>query len=866
MSPKKSGPAARQSASKEFWCFISYKHDDNSCPGRQWASWLHQQIETFEVPADLVGSTNRRGEIIPSRIYPVFRDEEELPAYGDLSVVIVDAIRRSLNQIVICSASVRRSKFVDREVALFKSLGKSDRTYGFIISGSLRKSDRDYCMPSPLVQEVDADGGLTERPASPLLIDARTDEGQEEWIDSEIRRAELVKSGLDAATAAQASERRTAKLEDAKMAAIAAILGVEKVRLMTSTRKTLRRKALKKAVAISFSGLAALAAGAYGSLLIIRANREEKSAMTSIKASGAYLSQAKEVQDDLEKQQKRATELQIERDLNDSLTFLATGKHSEAEALLGKNAALGHPSSCYHLAIMGLKGLASTVDKSRSLELLAKAAESGHPGAMAELGSALCGAEDAESRTRGLQLLRKAVSAGDSSAQLPLAMALRKVSGEESLEMLRRLSETDLRAKQALALELRNKESASPDRPSPSEWLKIMMQVALASPDSNERAAVDEAFETVCDEVFVREGRLLRELDAETIQTVVSRAIDAFKRDLNARQNLVHIVTSPQLKHYHADLHFEACRKAATSGLPEAMLLVAEELIVRTKNDYSGTSREAFKWLALSAKSHPVESARLSGRLHALLARTCPPEHQHEKQALQSFKRAAKSPDGDKSFYPQMAALARKLGDEDDLPAIFRRDAAEGHIPSKRLLAEHLISTGENPEEAKRLLKEAIASKDSQSAFVLGEWMTKHARTESQKKESLEMHLTGAELGNPACAHRAALAMLASTPNESQVAKAEKLLLRACEKGLTEAMIDLSARLERRPRSDSAAQGEALAWLKLAQARGANCENKIAALERSLRPDALMKCSEQLNQLRIRILQADGTLPPSDAK
>ncbi len=866
MSAGKIGAEARQGASKAFWCFISYKHDDNSCPGRQWASWLHQQIETFEVPADLAGSTNCRGEIIPPRIYPVFRDEEELPAYGDLSVVIVDAIRRSLNQIVICSASVRRSKFVDREVALFKSLGKSARTYGFIVSGSLRKADDDYCLPSPLVQEVDADGVLTERPASPLLIDARTDEGQEEWIDSEIRREELVKSGLDEAAALRASDRRTASLEDAKMAAIAAILGVEKERLIKSTRKTQSRKALRRAVAISFSGLAALAAAAYGSLLIIRANRAERSAITSIKASGAYLSQAKEVQEDLEKQQKLASELQAERDLNDALTFLSTGKHREAEALLRKNADLGHPSSCYHLATMGLKGLASAVDKAKSLELLAKAAEAGHPGAMSELGATLCGAGEAESVTRGLQLLRKAVAAGDSSAQLPLAMALRKVAHEESLEMLRRLSEKDLRAKQALAHELRNKEVSSPDRTNPSEWLKIMMEVALASPDANERNAVDEAFKTVCDEVFLKDGRLLRELDAEKIQSIVSRAIDAFKRDLNARQNLVHIVTSPQLRHYHAELHFEACRKAATSGLPEAMLLAAEELIVRTKNDYSGTSREAFKWLALSAKSHPVESARLSGKLHALLARTCPPEHQHEKQALQSFKRAAKSPEGDKSFYPQMAALAKKLGDEDDLSAIFRRDAAEGHIPSKRLLAENLISAGENPEEAKRLLKEAIASKDSQSAFVLGEWMMRHARTESQKKESLEMHLTGAELGNPACAHRAALAMLASAPNESQVAKAEKLLLMASEKGLTEAMIDLSARLERRPKSDSASQGEALAWLKLAQSRGANCEKKIAALERSLRPDALMKCSEQLNQLRIRILQADGPLPPSDAK
>ena len=62
----------------EYWCFISYRHADNRAPGRQWATWLHQQIETYEVPADLVGKTNDRGDVFPERIFPVFRDEDEL--------------------------------------------------------------------------------------------------------------------------------------------------------------------------------------------------------------------------------------------------------------------------------------------------------------------------------------------------------------------------------------------------------------------------------------------------------------------------------------------------------------------------------------------------------------------------------------------------------------------------------------------------------------------------------------------------------------------------------------------------------------------------------------------------------------------
>jgi hypothetical protein len=49
------GPTAR-----EYWCFISYRHADNKEPGRQWATWLHQAIETYEVPRDLDSTVNAR--------------------------------------------------------------------------------------------------------------------------------------------------------------------------------------------------------------------------------------------------------------------------------------------------------------------------------------------------------------------------------------------------------------------------------------------------------------------------------------------------------------------------------------------------------------------------------------------------------------------------------------------------------------------------------------------------------------------------------------------------------------------------------------------------------------------------------------
>ncbi|MDM7859809.1 hypothetical protein QTP81_04245 [Alteromonas sp. ASW11-36] len=46
---------------KKYHAFISYRHADNVDSGRQWATWLHQAIETYQVPEELVGQVNSRG-------------------------------------------------------------------------------------------------------------------------------------------------------------------------------------------------------------------------------------------------------------------------------------------------------------------------------------------------------------------------------------------------------------------------------------------------------------------------------------------------------------------------------------------------------------------------------------------------------------------------------------------------------------------------------------------------------------------------------------------------------------------------------------------------------------------------------------
>lgn len=46
----------------KYHAFISYRHADNKVLGRQWATWLHHAIETYEVPTDLVGKRTARCE------------------------------------------------------------------------------------------------------------------------------------------------------------------------------------------------------------------------------------------------------------------------------------------------------------------------------------------------------------------------------------------------------------------------------------------------------------------------------------------------------------------------------------------------------------------------------------------------------------------------------------------------------------------------------------------------------------------------------------------------------------------------------------------------------------------------------------
>jgi hypothetical protein len=101
----------------KYRAYISYSHRD-----KNWGNWLHKSFESYRVPKRLVGQSGRDGAI-PAKLFPVFRDREELPTSSSLSTAIQDALAAAAYLIVICSPRSARSRWVNEEILAFKRWG-----------------------------------------------------------------------------------------------------------------------------------------------------------------------------------------------------------------------------------------------------------------------------------------------------------------------------------------------------------------------------------------------------------------------------------------------------------------------------------------------------------------------------------------------------------------------------------------------------------------------------------------------------------------------------------------------------------------------------------------------------------------------
>ncbi len=209
----------------KFWAFLSYRPEDNGAQRsgspaaghRCWGDWLHEALTTFAIPAEFAGQINGRGEIIPERIDPIFRDESELPEEATLNAEIRQALEQSICLIVVCSPRSAQSRQVNEVVRYFKQLGRDRQILPIVIAGEPQASEgnkagsgpADECFVPALRHPVLPDGTLdtSRRAGKSVFVDARHGADKREILAADHRHAE-------------------ADLEMAKIQLIALLLGV----------------------------------------------------------------------------------------------------------------------------------------------------------------------------------------------------------------------------------------------------------------------------------------------------------------------------------------------------------------------------------------------------------------------------------------------------------------------------------------------------------------------------------------------------------------------------------------------------------------------------------------------------------------
>ncbi len=132
---------------RRYKAFISYSHADGAH-----ASWLQRALERYRTPK----ASRRARPDLPERLYPVFRDSDELASSTDLSESIQRAMDDSDALIVICSPAARASRWVNEEIRRFRAIGRGDRIFCLIVAGSPDPASADCAFPDTLLRD---DGG-----------------------------------------------------------------------------------------------------------------------------------------------------------------------------------------------------------------------------------------------------------------------------------------------------------------------------------------------------------------------------------------------------------------------------------------------------------------------------------------------------------------------------------------------------------------------------------------------------------------------------------------------------------------------------------------------------------------------------------
>lgn len=162
----------RRPSPQRYMAFLSYSHQDSAI-----ADWLHETLEEFKVPPQLVGRLTDQGPV-PKKLAPIFRDRQELAAAADLSDEIEEAIAASRFLIVLCSPAAAKSRWINEEIGNFKRIHREDRILAAILDGepfasSIPGREDEECFPESLRYHFDSRGRPTKQQAEPIAADLR---------------------------------------------------------------------------------------------------------------------------------------------------------------------------------------------------------------------------------------------------------------------------------------------------------------------------------------------------------------------------------------------------------------------------------------------------------------------------------------------------------------------------------------------------------------------------------------------------------------------------------------------------------------------------------------------------------------------
>ncbi len=133
----------QQQQPRRYKAFISYAHGDE-----RWARWLQRALENYKLPKSL----RKAHPEMPARLFPIFRDRDELASSTDLSESIQRAMSDSETMILVCSPEAARSHWVNEEVRRFRATHGDERIFCLMVAGSPKADAADCAFPPALLR------------------------------------------------------------------------------------------------------------------------------------------------------------------------------------------------------------------------------------------------------------------------------------------------------------------------------------------------------------------------------------------------------------------------------------------------------------------------------------------------------------------------------------------------------------------------------------------------------------------------------------------------------------------------------------------------------------------------------------------